>query len=275
MDPRTGENTYELFTGKDLEIAQLIQRRRIQLLIHSYLYYELDTNLIPDSTWNEWAVELVKLQNDYPEIADKVIYSEQFSGWDGASGAFFIYDGPTIDRARSLLKKEANENMTEIEEANKSMIELVGTICFDNVNINVYNSLYDPVFRAIDITNATGIPQEEFSKVFDLCEKDEILYLPKTIDDNSFSHIYMSESGLYDVLSQSRSPIARKWRRIIIKELIKLRKERGYNIIEQFDDWDHRLDDIYFDEETGELMETCLTEGGDTYQTVYGEDTDI
>ena len=105
MDPRTGENTYELFTGKDLEIAQLIQRRRIQLLIHSYLYYELDTNLIPDSTWNEWAVELVKLQNDYPEIADKVIYSEQFSGWDGASGAFFIYDGPTIDRARSLLKK--------------------------------------------------------------------------------------------------------------------------------------------------------------------------
>lgn len=105
MLPRTGLNTYDIFTGKELEIAELIQRRRIQILIHSYLYYELDSNLISDSTWNEWAVELVKLQNDYPEIANKVIYSEQFSGWDGSSGAFFKYDAPTIDKAQSLLKK--------------------------------------------------------------------------------------------------------------------------------------------------------------------------
>lgn len=98
-------NTYEMLSGKDLEIAQLIQRRRLQMLIHSYLYYELDNNLIPDSTWIEWAVELVNLQNTYPEIADKVMYSDQFSGWDGASGAFFTYDEATISRALSLLKQ--------------------------------------------------------------------------------------------------------------------------------------------------------------------------
>jgi prophage antirepressor-like protein len=149
------------------------------------------------------------------------------------------------------------------------MVELIGSIQFDNVSLNVYNSLENPIFRAIDITNAIGIPREEFTKVFSLCEKDELLYLPKVIDDYSFSHIYMSEAGLYDVLSQSRSPIARKWRRIIIKELIKLRQDRGYNIVEQFDEWDHRLDDIYFDEETGELMETSLAQGGDTYQSPY------
>lgn len=152
------------------------------------------------------------------------------------------------------------------------MIELVGIIQFDNLRLNVYGSLDKPIFRAIDITNAIGIPQEEFLKIFDLCEKDEILYAPNVIGDDSFSQIYMSESGLYDILAQSRSPIARKWRRIIIKELIKLRQDRGYTIVEQFDDWDHRLDDLYFDEETGELMETGLTQGGDTYQFPYGAD---
>ena len=274
-----GLNTYDIFTGKDLEIAQLIQRRRLQILIHSYAYYELDANLIPDTTWNKWAVELVKMQNNYPEIADKVTYSEQFSGWDGSSGAFFKYDDQTIKKAELLLKIKAGkekgkENMTELGVENRGMTQLVGTIQFDKVRLNVYNSLDEPIFRAIDVTNAIGIPQEEFSKAFGLCERDEILYLPKMRDDNSFSHIYMSESGLYDVLSQSRSPIARKWRRIIIKELIKLRKERGYNIVEQFDDWDHRLDDIYFDEETGELMETGLTQGGDTYQSPYNLSND-
>lgn len=165
--------------------------------------------------------------------------------------------------------------MIEIEEVNKQMVELVGTIQFDNVSLNVYNSLENPVFRAIDVTNTIGIPQEEFSRVFDLCEKDEILYLPKIVDDNSFSHIYMSEAGLYDILSQSRSAIARKWRRIIIKELINLRRGRGYTVIEQFDDWDHRLDDLYFDEETGELMETSLTQGGDACQSPYDVNADI
>ena len=170
--------------------------------------------------------------------------------------------------------EEVINNMVEIEEVNKHMVELIGSIRFDKVSLNVYNSLDNPVFRAIDVTNAIGIPQEEFSRVFDLCEKDEILYLPKIIDDDSFSHIYMSESGLYDVLSQSRSPIARKWRRLIIKELINLRRGRGYTIVEQFDEWDHRLDDLYFDEETGELMETSLTQGGDTYQSPYGINDD-
>lgn len=105
MDSRPEANTYEIFTGEDLEIAQLIQRRRIQILIHSYLYYELDNSIIPDTTWTKWAAELAKLQKDYPEIAYKIIYSDQFTGWDGASGAFFKYDSATVSRALILLRQ--------------------------------------------------------------------------------------------------------------------------------------------------------------------------
>ena len=109
MERRDGLNTYDSFEGEELKIAQLIQRRRLQLIVHSYLYYEEDTNIIADSTWNKWAVELVNLQKQYPEIAEKVIYHEQFMDWDGSSGAFFTYDESVIYRAGILLMQHQKE----------------------------------------------------------------------------------------------------------------------------------------------------------------------
>ena len=53
---------YEIYSGEELKIAELIQRRRLQLLIHSCLYYNMDTNIVSDKKWDEWARELVKLQ---------------------------------------------------------------------------------------------------------------------------------------------------------------------------------------------------------------------
>ena len=54
------------------QIAELIQRRRLQLLVHSCIYYAYNENLITDDTWAEWALELEKLQAQYPDIANKV-----------------------------------------------------------------------------------------------------------------------------------------------------------------------------------------------------------
>ena len=113
MERRDGVNTYDLFEGDELKIAQLIQRRRLQLLVHSYLYYEEDMNIISDHVWNKWAVELVNLQKQYPEIAEKVIYHDQFVNWDGASGAFFTYDESTIYRASILLMQHQKEEKGE------------------------------------------------------------------------------------------------------------------------------------------------------------------
>ena len=83
-------NTYDLFTGKDLEIAELIQQRRYQMLIHSCIYYHLNQNIISDKKWDEWARELRDLQNQYPKISEQVILYDEFKDWDASTGAFLL-----------------------------------------------------------------------------------------------------------------------------------------------------------------------------------------
>ena len=78
-----------------------------------------------------------------------------------------------------------------------------------------------------------------------------------------------SENGLYNILSQSRKPIARKWRRIIHNEIIRLRKANAMDILQQFDRWDDELDTLYVDPETGILMQSVTVQGGDVEQVPY------
>ena len=103
MLERKGLNTYDIFEGDELIIAQKLQNLRLKIMVHSYIYYNKDMNIVSDHAWNRWAQELVILQRAYPYIAEQVIYHEQFKGWDGASGAFFIFDDATIARANRLL----------------------------------------------------------------------------------------------------------------------------------------------------------------------------
>ena len=57
-------------------------------------------------------------------------------------------------------------------------------------------------------------------------------------------------------------------------ELINMRRTKGRNIAEQFEEWDHALDNIYFDEETGKLMQSVTVQGGDVEQIPYEGDSD-
>lgn len=101
------EKLYEMFSGEELKIAEKIQRRRYQLLVHSYIYYKLDANIVSDSQWQTWANELAELQSKYPSIAEKVIYAKDFERWDGSTGEFldFKYKPNIIATARRLLPK--------------------------------------------------------------------------------------------------------------------------------------------------------------------------
>lgn len=68
------------------KIAELITRRRRQLLVHSIIYYKFSDNLISDSTWSEWALELEQLQEQYPDIAAKCPRAKEFSDFDHSTG---------------------------------------------------------------------------------------------------------------------------------------------------------------------------------------------
>ncbi len=91
----------------DDAIAEKIQRRRYQILVHSLLYYELDMNLVSDSQWAEWGKELATLQTTYPDIASRVIFAEAFKGFDGSTGFHLPYnDEQVVNIAYRLLKQE-------------------------------------------------------------------------------------------------------------------------------------------------------------------------
>ena len=86
-------------------ISEKIQQRRLQILVHSCIYYELNDSIISDATWNKWANELVQLQNENPEISKQVKYSKEFKDFDGSTG----FNLPTKDiwvigTAKYLLK---------------------------------------------------------------------------------------------------------------------------------------------------------------------------
>ena len=53
-----------------------------------------------------------------------------------------------------------------------------------------------------------------------------------------------------------------------------MRKEKGMTIVDQFDEWDDLLDTIYYDEETGMLMQSVTVQGGDVEQIPYVEEKD-
>ena len=146
---------------------------------------------------------------------------------------------------------------------------VVGHITFDNRTLDVYSSLDEPIFRATDVAKMIDYSDGNTWKMLEMCEQDEKLNLPMVVAGQRRSVSFVTETGLYNILSQSRKPIARKWRRVIHNELIRMRKEKGMDVVEQFDEWDHMLDTIYFDENTGLLMQSITVQGGDVDQIPY------
>ena len=89
----------------NIPIAELIERRRLQILVHSRIYYSLDQNLIEDKLWDKWARELVNLQLEYPELSANICFAEAFKDWDASSGAFLPLDDEwVVFKANQLIK---------------------------------------------------------------------------------------------------------------------------------------------------------------------------
>ena len=140
-------------------------------------------------------------------------------------------------------------------------MQIVGIIKFDNNNVCVYEDVNDPLFKLRDIARMLRF-EGTIDELVSLCEHDEV------IDGDEY---FINERGLYGLLSQLRDSTSRKWRRVIFNQIIELRKSRNMDIIDQFDEWDHVLDNIYYDEKTGILMESVTVAGGDVIQVPYKE----
>lgn len=104
-------NTYDIFFGEDLKIAEKIQQRRLQMLVHSCLYYEMNTNMISDKQWDEWARELAQLQKDNPTVSERVMWYDAFKDWDASTGAFLPIKDEWVVKKANFLKNLKIKNL--------------------------------------------------------------------------------------------------------------------------------------------------------------------
>lgn len=149
------------------------------------------------------------------------------------------------------------------------IVKVVGTIKLGGQELDVYSSLDEPVFKAADIATMLDYSAGNVWNLLGMCEEDEKLQLTMVVSGQRRQVSFVTEHGLYNILEQSRKPLARKWRRVINNELIALRKARNMDILDRFEEWGHELDNIYFDEETGMIMESITVAGGDVEQVPY------
>ena len=150
-------------------------------------------------------------------------------------------------------------------------MELVGKISFDGNMLEVYNSLDEPWFRVSELSKILEYSTGKTSQILELIEKDEHLITALKVSGQMREVRMVNELGLYNILSQSRKPIARKWRRVIHSNLIMLRKQNQLTIEGQFAEWDAMAEDIFIDPETGELMQINTIAGGDVEIVPYKE----
>lgn len=98
-------------TEKEQQIISLIQRRRLQILVHANIYHVHGDNLIDDYTYTQWTYELVKLQQKYPELAEQVEYADAFRNYQGASAIGLPYRDDRIEsKALQLLRYHDKHN---------------------------------------------------------------------------------------------------------------------------------------------------------------------
>ena len=151
-------------------------------------------------------------------------------------------------------------------------MEIVGQIKFDGYILDVYSDLDVPFFRASEVAKLIDYSAGKTSQMLELIEQDEHLLTVLQVAGQKRQVRMLSEIGLYNILSQSRKPIARKWRRIIHSNLVMMRRNNRLTIDGQFEEWDAMLDDLYIDPETGILMQSVTVRGGDVEQIPYDED---
>lgn len=69
------------------------------MLVHSYLYYSLDTSIVSDGQWQAWADELATIE---PYAIGW--YDNTFADWDGATGCHLPGDAWVQGEAARLLR---------------------------------------------------------------------------------------------------------------------------------------------------------------------------
>jgi len=81
---------------------EIVRWLRSNMLVHSYLYYKLDTAIISDEKWQDMADQLARLQSKFG--TEWGFYDDQFADWSGTTGMHLEADSWVVGKATQLLK---------------------------------------------------------------------------------------------------------------------------------------------------------------------------
>lgn len=92
------------------EILSRITQRRLQIAVHSVIYYRFNDNIIDDHKFDRWSKELAELQSQFPDLSKQAIYYEDFKDFDGSTGFQFSDKPYFVGRAERLMMLHKRRN---------------------------------------------------------------------------------------------------------------------------------------------------------------------
>lgn len=96
----------KVYENMNEAIRDKITQRRHQILVHSCIYYQYNTNIIDDHTYDRWVMELGRLHAEYPAEAKAADMAKEFEGFttEIVSGFDLPYHDPrTVSTAAWLI----------------------------------------------------------------------------------------------------------------------------------------------------------------------------
>ena len=138
--------------------------------------------------------------------------------------------------------------------------DILRTINAQGHELNIYGTTEEPLFLAVDVARLIDYSTGNTWNMLNSVDSDEKLLLRMLVSGQNREVWFLTEDGLYEVLMQSRKPIARRFKRAIKVFLKDLRLSGRAD----FEDWLNHGDPLVEEWET----ECKRREGTD-----YGEIT--
>lgn len=132
--------------------------------------------------------------------------------------------------------------MGKIENGQKT-VEVVTTSKVFDKEFTIYGTVEDPLFKAADV--AEWIEHSNASSMLNSIDEDEKLTINITYSEengNIKAHnvSFLTEDGLYEVLMQSRKPIAKQFKKEV-KKLLKALRLNKVEIVPTITEWEKNV----------------------------------
>lgn len=129
-------------------------------------------------------------------------------------------------------RKKINKLYREVRTMNnqnkqEQVLQVVATQQFGNKTFKVYGSAENPVFVAVEVADMIGYDRNDINKMMNMVSDEEKTNRILFWSGQRRSMNMLTEFGVYEVLMQSRKPLAKEFKRVV-KHVLKEIRLNGY-----------------------------------------------